>query len=87
MNLSNVMPLHIGISMFLIFFSAALGIYAARALALCLRDIYEAATAPRTTAPNVDLTEHTWHNAAADPTATSGKVRRDVETLNHEGGA
>ena len=41
-DLSNVMPIHIGITLFLGFFASTLGIFAARALARCLRDVYDA---------------------------------------------
>ena len=41
-DLSNIMPLHIGITLFLGFFSSTLGIFAARAIARCLRDVYDA---------------------------------------------
>ena len=41
-DLSNVMPMHIGITLFLGFFASTLGIFAARAIARCLRDVYDA---------------------------------------------
>jgi len=52
MDISKVMPIWFGISIFLGFFMGALGIYAARAIALCLRDVYEA-TGSRKTRPSV----------------------------------
>ena len=41
-DLSNVMPIHIGITLFLGFFASTLGVYAARAIARCFRDVYDA---------------------------------------------
>ena len=57
-DLSNVMPIHIGITLFLGFFSATLGIFAARAIARCLRDVYEYVTRDRI--PTFDATDHVW---------------------------
>ena len=44
-DLSNVMPFHVALTLFLMFFMSTLGIYAARALAHCCRILYHAAEA------------------------------------------
>ena len=39
-DLANVMPFHIGITLFLAFFASTLGILAAKALGHCLKVLY-----------------------------------------------
>ena len=41
-DLSNVMPFHIGITLFLAFFMSTLGVLAAKALGHCLKVLYKA---------------------------------------------
>ena len=44
-DLSNVMPFHIGVTLFLAFFASTLGILAAKGFAHCCRVVYKAAEA------------------------------------------
>ena len=78
MDLSKVMPAHIAISMFVGFFFASLGTYAARGIARSVADIYKALwLREKPTIPRFDRSEHKWKNADL-----TGKQKPEKEVSN-----
>ena len=63
-DLSNVMPFHIGITLFLAFFASTMGIYVAKGFAHCAGILFHAAEEAFTPddVPEVEL-DALWHGA------------------------